>query len=233
MTQSYALTFPIFGSISLVGLFLALRYLGQDLANRLLLLYFNVLGSIAVARFLSGLIQPFCPRKWAALELSVTIPNLPYLTEGPSDVALDVGTASLLPVGVAVCWYNTYYEGWLANNAIGTAISVVGIEEIGVGSVSTGTIMLAGLFVYDIFWVFCTPVMVGVARGIKGHIKLLFPIPDAPDPTVPEAFSLLGLGDIVVPGTFVIQGSERERHRERERVGDIEREAQRERKGGR
>ncbi|KAL1552989.1 COMPASS (complex proteins associated with Set1p) component, variant 2 [Salvia divinorum] len=45
----------------------------------------------------------------------------------------------------------------------------------------------AGLFVYDIFWVFFTPVM------------LLFPTSDFARP-----FSILGLGDIVIPGIFVV-----------------------------
>ena len=33
-----------------------------------------------------------------------------------------------------------------------------------------------GLFFYDIYWVFFTPVMVGVAKNIDGPIKLLFPV---------------------------------------------------------
>ena len=33
----------------------------------------------------------------------------------------------------------------------------------------------AGLFFYDIFWVFCTPVMVSVAKSFDAPIKLLFP----------------------------------------------------------
>ena len=37
-----------------------------------------------------------------------------------------------------------------------------------------GVILLAGLFVYDIFWVFCTPVMVAVAKSFDAPIKLLF-----------------------------------------------------------
>ena len=37
-----------------------------------------------------------------------------------------------------------------------------------------GVILLAGLFVYDIFWVFCTPVMVSVAKSFDAPIKLLF-----------------------------------------------------------
>ncbi|PNX91774.1 signal peptide peptidase-like protein, partial [Trifolium pratense] len=57
----------------------------------------------------------------------------------------------------------------------------------------------AGLFVYDIFWVFFTPVMVSVAKSFDAPIKLLFPTADLKRP-----FSMLGLGDIVIPGGTLI-----------------------------
>ena len=59
-----------------------------------------------------------------------------------------------------------------------------------------------GLFFYDIFWVFGTDVMVTVAKSLDGPIKLLFPRALATATTKAE-FSLLGLGDIVIPGLFV------------------------------
>jgi minor histocompatibility antigen H13 len=43
-----------------------------------------------------------------------------------------------------------------------------------------GAILLTGLFFYDIFWVFGTPVMVAVAKNIDAPIKLLFPRPLEP-----------------------------------------------------
>lgn len=60
---------------------------------------------------------------------------------------------------------------WLANNVLGLAFSVQGIEHLSLGAVSTGVILLSGLFFYDIFWVFCTPVMVSVVscRSIQGN----------------------------------------------------------------
>ena len=53
---------------------------------------------------------------------------------------------------------------WVANNALGLCFSIQGVEHLSLGAVSTGVILLAGLFFYDIFWVFCTPVMVSVVR---------------------------------------------------------------------
>jgi len=59
---------------------------------------------------------------------------------------------------------------------------------------------LGGLFVYDIFWVFGTDVMVTVAKSFDAPIKLLFPKNLM---AVKYQFSMLGLGDIVIPGIFV------------------------------
>lgn len=107
---------------------------------------------------------------------------------------------------------------WLSNNALGLAFSVTGVEHLSLGAVSTGVILLSGLFVYDIFWVFCTPVMVTVAKAFDAPIKLLFPRfgggPIAAKLAAAAAgataggkalspFSMLGLGDIVIPGVFV------------------------------
>ena len=56
------------------------------------------------------------------------------------------------------------------------------------------------LFFYDIFFVFGTDVMLTVAKNIDAPIKLQFPR----DLTVdPPQYSILGLGDIVLPGIFM------------------------------
>jgi minor histocompatibility antigen H13 len=69
------------------------------------------------------------------------------------------------------------------------------------GSFQIGAIMLIGLFFYDVFWVFGTDVMETVAKNVDGPIKLLFP-----KKVIVESnsdMSLLGLGDIVIPGIFI------------------------------
>lgn len=63
-------------------------------------------------------------------------------------------------------------------------------------------LLLGLLFFYDIFWVFFTPVMVEVAKNFDAPIKLLFRrVPAIAG--APAQFSMLGLGDIVLPGLFV------------------------------
>ena len=60
--------------------------------------------------------------------------------------------------------------------------------------------LLIFLFFYDIFFVFGTDVMLTVAKSIDAPIKLLF---QKNLKATPPEFSLLGLGDIVIPGIFI------------------------------
>lgn len=71
----------------------------------------------------------------------------------------------------------------------------------------TGSLILAGLFFYDIWAVFFTPLMITVAKNLDVPIKLVFPRPEQPSATPGEppvrSFSMLGLGDIVLPGLMI------------------------------
>ncbi|KAL5598337.1 hypothetical protein BROUX41_003604 [Berkeleyomyces rouxiae] len=60
----------------------------------------------------------------------------------------------------------------------------------------TGSLVLVGLFVYDIVMVFYTPLMVTVATKLDAPIKLVAS-------SASRKSSMLGLGDIVVPGIVI------------------------------
>ena len=119
-------------------------------------------------------------------------------TEGHETVAITplfgVSVAASLLLAVYWLWSNH----WLSSNLFGVAFSIQGIELLSLGSYLNGLILLCGLFVYDVFWVFGTEVMVTVAKSFDAPIKLLFPQTDAD-----ERPSMLGLGDIVIPGIFI------------------------------
>lgn len=105
------------------------------------------------------------------------------------DVALFVVCAAI-SVAYAVT------KAWFLNNLLGCAFSIQGIQMLSLGSYIIGVILLCGLFVYDVFWVFGTEVMVSVAKGLNAPIKLMFPKALG---VKPMPFSMLGLGDIVIP----------------------------------
>lgn len=63
------------------------------------------------------------------------------------------------------------FQHWIANNLFGIAFAINGVELLHLNNVVTGCILLCGLFVYDIFWVFGTNVMVTVAKSFEAPIK--------------------------------------------------------------
>lgn len=112
-----------------------------------------------------------------------------------------------------------YTKHWVLANVVAICFAVQAILLITLDSFMTGFILLGGLFFYDIFWVFGstkvvgTSVMVNVAKNFDGPIKILSPnniievvgaIAERGFHELPKLkFSLLGLGDIVIPGVFV------------------------------
>ncbi|AAZ10524.1 signal peptide peptidase, putative [Trypanosoma equiperdum] len=91
---------------------------------------------------------------------------------------------------------------WLVNNILATGIAVSAISSIHLGSFKSSFVLLLGLFFYDIFWVFGSDVMLMVASGVDGPIKLVFPRDIFGGC---KSMSLLGLGDLIIPGFFIGQ----------------------------
>lgn len=99
----------------------------------------------------------------------------------------------VLGIGVNVVYYVT--ESTFLSNVMGYAFSYTSIILMSPTAFATGTAVLFGLFFYDIYMVFFTPYMVTVATSLDVPIKLVF--------EGPTKASMLGLGDIVLPGIFV------------------------------
>ncbi|XP_068313146.1 signal peptide peptidase-like [Pyrus communis] len=193
MSNEHAMRFPFVGSAMLLSLFLLFKFLSKDLVNAVLTCYFFVLGIIALSATLLPAIARYLPESWNEDPI---VWRFPYFRSLEIEFTKSQ-IVSAIPGTFFCAWYASK-KHWLANNILGLAFCIQGIEMLSLGSFKTGAILLAGLFVYDIFWVFFTPVMVSVAKSFDAPIKLLFPTADAARP-----FSMLGLGDIVIPGIFV------------------------------
>ncbi|KAG6537411.1 signal peptide peptidase 2-like [Zingiber officinale] len=193
MSNEYAMRFPFVGSAMLLSLFLLFKFFSKDLVNAVLTCYFFVLGILALSATLLPAIKHFLPKHWND---NLIIWRAPYFHSASLEFTRSQVVASI--PGTFFCVWYALKKHWLANNILGIAFCIQGIEMLSLGSFKTGAILLVGLFFYDIFWVFLTPVMVSVAKSFDAPIKLIFPTSDAARP-----FSMLGLGDIVIPGIFV------------------------------
>jgi minor histocompatibility antigen H13 len=159
----------------------------------LLTAYYLLLGVGAVSNVLAPLFKLLFPFLSRSKPFQVVIP-IPF--KDPIELKFDNFDLIGAVIGAVLAVYYFITKNWIANNVFGEAFSILSIEMISLGSFSVGCVLLGGLFFYDIFWVFGTDVMETVAKSFEGPIKVLWPRGEG-------KFSLLGLGDIVIPGFFI------------------------------
>ncbi|CAI4044662.1 aspartic endopeptidase SKDI_11G1140 [Saccharomyces kudriavzevii IFO 1802] len=91
---------------------------------------------------------------------------------------------------------------WLISNAVSMNMAVWSISQLKLKNLKSGALILIALFFYDIYFVFGTDVMVTVATNLDIPVKLRLPVKFI---TAQNNFnfSILGLGDIALPGMFI------------------------------
>ncbi|XP_005748267.1 minor histocompatibility antigen H13 isoform X4 [Pundamilia nyererei] len=204
ITSRDAARFPIIASCTLFGLYLFFKVFSQEYINLLLSVYFFVLGVLALSHTMSPLMSRVFP---------ASFPNKQYqllFTQGSGESKEEIvnyefdtkNLVCLLISSVVGVWY-LLKKHWIANNLFGLAFALNGVELLHLNNVSTGCILLGGLFIYDVFWVFGTNVMVTVAKSFEAPIKLVFPQDLLEKGLEASNFAMLGLGDIVIPGIFI------------------------------
>ncbi len=196
LSSKDAYKFPIVGSVTLFSLYLAFKYFDKDTVNLILSFYFSVIGVLTLTGSTSKFMSQFITstKKYG---FKTTLPLI-----GELDCLVTPAEIVCLIISIIFSYFYFQTKHYMMNNIFGISFCIQGIEKISIGSYKTGAILLCGLFLYDIFWVFGTDVMVTVAKSFDGPIKLLFPRV-LPTLEAKGEFSLLGLGDIVIPGLFV------------------------------
>jgi minor histocompatibility antigen H13 len=198
LKQEDAMQFPILGSLSLFGLYLAFKFLDRELVNLLIGIYFAVVGALALTATTVGLL----PRKIQKSSKHVHFEkHFPVVGDIVIDFTFTEALMFVLSSIVIYVYLTTKH--WALNNILGICFCIQGIERFSLGTYKIAAILLVGLFFYDIFWVFGTEVMVSVAKSLDGPIKILFPRSLERNSEGKLDLSLLGLGDIVIPGFFL------------------------------
>jgi len=206
MTHKDAAMFPFIASGALFGLYIFFQIFSKEYINLLLTFYFFFLGILALSHLLSPMITKLIPGSIPLIEYHLKFTQKESKDKEMSDL-IDYQFTTHDIICVAFCtliglWY-LIYKHWVANNLFGMAFAINGVELLHLNSVLTGCILLGGLFVYDVFWVFGTNVMVTVAKSFEAPIKLVFPQDILEKGLAADNFAMLGLGDIVLPGIFI------------------------------
>ena len=90
---------------------------------------------------------------------------------------------------------------WLIDNIYAIVLCILAIKHANLNKFAIALPMLWLLFFYDLYWVYESDVMVTVAKNINLPLRLKFPY--VGDDGVSWKFSMLGLGDIVLPGMLL------------------------------
>lgn len=199
MTSKDAYLFPVYGSAVLFGLYALFKFVPKEYLNMLLGVYFTFLGFFCLTQIIDSLLETVIPKSSGIVfkkQLNIKIPL--YSTVIDLEFSKGQVFAAIIAIFPTVMYYCSKH--WLLNNLFGIAFSISGIQNLVLPSFKVGFILLWGLFFYDIFWVYGTDVMVTVAKSVDAPIKLFFPINMFAEEV---KFSMLGLGDIVIPGVFV------------------------------
>uniref|UniRef100_A0A182QID3 Signal peptide peptidase n=1 Tax=Anopheles farauti TaxID=69004 RepID=A0A182QID3_9DIPT len=211
MSSHDAMMFPLMASCALFGLYMFFKIFSKENINYLLTGYFFFLGVMALSHLLSPVISSLIP---------ASIPKIPYhlsFVQGPQeggekkskekkfliDYRFTTHDVVCFIVALIISVWYLIQKHWIANNLLGLSFAVNGVELLHLNNIATGCILLCGLFVYDIFWVFGTNVMVTVAKSFEAPIKIVFPQDLMTNGLSASNFAVLGLGDIVIPGIFI------------------------------
>ena len=239
VTLQAAVMMPVFASVALLGMFLLFAYSSTQL---LLVLYFLTV-CLSVTSFAARPLVFACLTSLGAAACQRGPRNsLANSTLCSSCCPCSVGDAVAALVGVACCLLWLLSGGWLVSNVLGIALGVSLIGIMRLPSLKVGAVALCGLLVYDVFWVFLSPllfsrnVMVDVAQQAPANPahevakalplpadslpplnldmpnKLQLPVfvwlgegevPDVPAGLHMAGFTMLGLGDIALPGLLL------------------------------
>lgn len=203
ISRDNALFAPVAASLALGGLYIVLKA-GID-PTSLYAIIVTLFGAISLADISVPLLRSvFANVDFANEEMPVPETVAERLKLDEPSLPLDGVITLCLGIIASVIYLSPIVleQKFLVSNVLAWSVGMVSLGAISLQSFQTGAILLAGLFCYDIFWVFQTDVMMTVATKVEAPVKFLFPSPPSDVPK-PYPFSVLGLGDVVIPGLFV------------------------------
>lgn len=214
ITSSDAWMFPIIGGSVLLGFYFAMRYLGREWINWIIGWYFAATGVLAVWKTSTSLCRSLTPEAtWKSFRkrrILISTGSSVFFDSSLRTPSLLLFLPSIIPSALYI-YLADERKPALLSNILALSFSHTALSILRLDSFKTGIILLSGLFLYDIFFVFGTEVMVTVATGLDLPIKIVWPKSLAFSATA--GFSMLGLGDIVIPGSFITLALRYDLHR--------------------
>lgn len=188
----------------------------------LLFFFFNYLVYVIMVMFCiaSALAMYSCLEPLVMISYALPLPilRLPKMNLYICRLDLELRQMLLLigSISTTVVWFIFRKADWSwgLQDFLGIMFSINMLKVLRLPSLKICTVLLGLLFVYDVFFVFITPlimpggksIMVEVATGHSSdeQLPMVLKVPHlTPDPCYKYTYSLLGFGDILVPGLLL------------------------------
>jgi minor histocompatibility antigen H13 len=198
ISMSDAKQFPIYASCFLFGFYLIYKVLPKEIFTYIINVYFSITIVLSTSAIFADVI-PFSEAQNKVL-YSIQIPK--WLQNILEIKKFDLSVSRIICMAIAALPVGLYFltRHWALNNIFAILFTLVALKSLSLSTTKTGLFLLWALFFYDIFWVYGTDVMVTVAKNLDIPIKIVFPYLN---PEGDFKTSMVGLGDLVIPGIFV------------------------------
>lgn len=188
----------IISTAFLVGLYIIVSRFRQDILPILMKCYFCYVIMMMSINFLR-------PPLFTCIYSASSDNHPQYLIKWMKIYAIDlVAVGAALPV-LFIYWFS---DNWIVMNCLAALVTLFSIEITHFKTLTIASITMAAFFFYDIYFVFFTPIMITVAKKIAIPVKIVWPRePNTFNMWLPYSdttkFTLLGLGDIMLPGMYI------------------------------
>lgn len=126
---------------------------------------------------------------------------------------VSVVTLLVLPVALIVVIYWAVHQNspfaWVGQNLMGICMMILVLQVVHLPNIKVASALLVSAFLYDIFWVFISPlifkksVMITVARGTDDGPSLPMVLKMPKEFDTWNGYDMIGFGDILFPGLLV------------------------------
>ena len=156
LTKEDAMLLPIIGAVALLTLFFAIKYLPPHVLDRILGAYFGIIGTAALAHIGILWAKVAAGRaQWRAFKRWEIILN--YGERSLVDLRFNNVHIAAAVLGAATLGAYSWTKSWPLSNLVAASLAFNGVSLVRLDSFLTGTIMLAGLFFYDVVRLRCRP----------------------------------------------------------------------------
>ncbi|XBI31081.1 hypothetical protein VPH35_054700 [Triticum aestivum] len=122
-------------------------------------------------------------------------------------------TLVVLPIAlfIVIMWatHQTSPFAWVGQNLMGIGMMILVLQIVQMPNIKVASALLISAFLYDIFWVFISPlifkksVMITVAKGTDNGPSLPMVLKMPKEFDVWNGYDMIGFGDILFPGLLV------------------------------